>query len=624
LFFPDSPLASSAARLEANGLVVASTAHLQAWDRDANGGWRARQTQQRRGTVVAQIAGGVAVGNHGGPGELAIFGTDFSSELFAKYIPPPDWTPLTQLVDLSNDEMVLVGGLDRRGVVWWFTRPRRAGANWTVNQVSADAIGIASIRVGDEWVLAVAKSGRLDLIWFEGAGVGLAERNVSCVFSGDWIGGPEPELFACVGNGLEVFTVSNNPRGIQRTVSVPNLIPPNAVLSSGMIGPANFDRRADMLLLDRAGHLYLYPHGDGLQPRRLDTPFPVRTMQALNVAGQDLDVALFGRGRRWMSRWQAQRPPRAIGQHVVPLMPDEAMVGVGDVTGNGRVDVVTTQSGMPGSVVRRSSADALFDQVVELAPGTIATLGDLNRDGRPDPISYHRGSLRSHVLDMTWDQAVMLPTLRQLLAGDWQGNGHLNLIGRAQDRVYHLDTVRGEPVFEAQESVTFDAQVDDVVLADQIDVDEGLELYVRAAQDLYRFTQVQFTRLSQGEQLPLGMEVTAERVWSGSIQGTQQLFEARPVADGIQLWHQNASIGEPFADELLDLVVADVDADGQSDVLVLLDGEAGRRARAYGRDLAGTWRITHEAIVSDRTVKLDVGDVDGDGLIEQLLFERAP
>ena len=292
---------------------------------------------------------------------------------------------------------------------------------------------------------------------------------------------------------------------------------------------------------------------------------------------------------------------------------------VGDLDGDGSPDLLTTY----GSIRYNNTTGAFLDSLDSPIFSTLTTnnvaLADLNGDGRLDALSTD-GTVQLNLGNATFDPQPNPrgygDDIHDFATGDLDGDGDLDLVGvnYARDSVY-VDFNDGTGRFPARLRVAVGAQPNSVVLGD-VDNDGDLDFVVAGTGGTVSigfnegtgwFAPVQSLVAGAGLRRAvlgdldgdhdLDLATNNGRVYRNDGTGTFSLYLTTPTGN--------------------DLVLADMDADGDLDLLVAGTGAVQLRRNDGTGQLTGTESISFGT--GSRNTSPVVVDLDHDGDLDLLV-----
>ncbi|WP_324678981.1 FG-GAP-like repeat-containing protein [Hymenobacter sp. GOD-10R] len=331
------------------------------------------------------------------------------------------------------------------------------------------------------------------------------------------------------------------------------------------------------------------------------------------------------------------------GGSAVPVGPDTRGLAVGDIDGDGDLDLATPSFGVAsGSVsVRRNSGSGTFTGNEEVAVGPYArsvAFGDVDGDGDLDLVTANGTSdaavsirLNNGSGTFSGSQNIALNReMNDVALGDVDGDGDLDIVVAGPVGIVIMIRNLGGGTFTGISSFLFTtSDIYSLVLGD-VDSDGDLDFIANG--------------------YTTGRTVTPGQVRIGFNDGTGTFVPAAPILVG--LFSQDVSAGDLDGDGDLDLAVAnrgsntvsfllnngtgaftsggeiglvdansvslnDVDGDGDLDLL------AGSLSTPYQVSVrlnngAGSFSGSQQISVGNSSARLELGDLDGDGDLDLL------
>ena len=317
-------------------------------------------------------------------------------------------------------------------------------------------------------------------------------------------------------------------------------------------------------------------------------------------------------------------------------------VAVGDMDGDGHLDIVTGNGPDQQNVVYLNDGEGTFNTITHtFGAGSDLTIsvavGDMDGDGHLDIVTGNGGQQNVVYLNdgegtfntITHTFGADTDDTQSMAVGDVDGDGHLDIVtgnGSQQNVVYFND---GEGAFDWQDSARdFGTGTDDIrsVAVGDVDGDGHLDLVTGNG-----LGQQNVVYLNDGEgafdttSRPFGTGTdNTTNVAVGDVNGDghldlvtgnglgQQNVVYLNDGGGTFDWQGSArDFGTP-ADQTLSVAVGDMDGDGHLDIVTGNNGPI----VVYLNDGDGAFDTTSHAFGDDQTLSVAVGDVDGDGHLD--------
>lgn len=284
-----------------------------------------------------------------------------------------------------------------------------------------------------------------------------------------------------------------------------------------------------------------------------------------------------------------QRPDGTLGAPVAYATRSEyvckaSAIAVADVNGDGRKDVVIAEGGC-GIEILLQNANGGLESGSFLASGEshMMRVVDLDGDGRADIVGIGWGTNQVAVWKQAVDGTMMGPTLYALEHYGWED----------------LDV--GD--------VTGDGRPDIVVSSGQGDLSRAIGMLPQQSNGSFASPQY----------FAIGTPVGSVAVGDVNGDGRNDLIFGRWFESSIGVMYQDASgalgawqtIAAPAAVEAIE--VADVDADGRRDIVARTGGGFGIYRQGTDGTLAGIQSYTASIAGANEPQSIAVGDINGDG-----------
>lgn len=633
------------ARVNDRQIAFVSSVGVTTWTRAADRWQHRARGVALDGPVVtaADLSGNgttsIVVGNYEQPGDVRRLGPD----LVAVGQPHEEGDRLVDLLRFNptgrNGDRVIA--LDTEGRLLQYTQN---GNGFDAVALARDVGLVAPLPVGDGQGVALwGNFGDLTAIGvlLDGAPVlhTLLETRPNCLATGDWDNDGQADIIACVDGGLEIFAL--DPDGAPaplRNTALRGLS--GAPLVDAVVGYADFDTRADALVVDAAGRLILVTNQDGAPTRFIDLPFLHPRLRDLQPPPQGfagpapLDIGILHPSAPRMGRLVAfngaDHTPRI---HRLRVDGDEQLVGLGDVDGDHIDDALLFSPNRQRFRVLAGGPDGPGESLM-LQPGgrtngaAAVTLADVNGDGMADVVAHHQGELslwrggQGRNLPQYSELRVLDGAIR-LRRADWIADGFDEVLLGAGQTLQHLGLA---PIMDGMGFIShglggFEDLVDFTVA--DVEPDPGLELTLvtREAGDadllVRRFTLDQF---ADAPELRGAELLAAETVHlsTAALAGAPRLL--RRIDYGDQAEVVLGDDDSTYLGPIRDVTAGDLDGDGQTELVLL-----------HGGDAPGLQYVMRAAdgVVVDGAFDPEVegsqvfiGDIDGDGRREIVVVER--
>lgn len=282
----------------------------------------------------------------------------------------------------------------------------------------------------------------------------------------------------------------------------------------------------------------------------------------------------------------------------IPMHPDGAGasdIAVADVTGDGWPDLVAPSGGVLWCLIPGDGAGSFLPAVTHFAGDApvAAEAGDLNGDGQPEVVIVGQGSMEACVYQNPGDGAFAEPLLQDLVDSTLAPVSSTELAGDDIDGDGDLDVVIGYSAnFQGTYGISVKRNLGDGTLG-------PAELYSEPT-----FPQELILADVNGDGFP-------DMLYIDDPSFANPRFRRR-LNRGDGTFDPPLTAPGSFCGYEPDLKAADIDADGDLDVLV---AECLDRVYVY-RNFGGNFELPQSHTVSNSVDAFAIGDLDGDGFAD--------
>jgi hypothetical protein len=406
-------------------------------------------------------------------------------------------------------------------------------------------------------------------------------------------------------------------------------------------GDVNNDGKLDALVVNEFGHSIsvLLGNGDGTFQAHQDadlkglTPSDVALGQLDSDSLPDLVVALPNNSQVGVLRGNGNGTFGAMQTYATGSGPRR--VAVGDLNGDGKADIVTSDLSGNGISVLINKGDGTFQSKVDYPTGELPqdlTLVDLDKDGDLDVVVGHLTSTYNAILlnDGHGVFAAQTPAFTSntgtALLADFNSDGRLDLLTPLSSGPF-LSLGIGSAAFDTATEVSVPGLFPtDLEIAD-INGDGVKDLLVANAnastiEVILGHTGGSFT---YDHPIPIGPQVqalTSAKLHGGTVLDLAVVTIRPDFSPGNASNQLHVLVGNgagsfqaqpviPLTDRPSDVVAADINGDGNMDLLVLFGG-AGQIAPFFGQG-NGSFTAGPLLNLGGPTFSIQVADLNGDG-----------